>query len=386
MPYPMPSGVLFVIAEDGTHHVLAKTAGGNFVQIAAAETLTATATIISTATWRADVASQLGVTDDIPAGGSGVVTPVFRIGCPGTSKFIVLGQNFNTPAATYQITGIRYSIVSEGVTAIDGNYHYYQGGGGFLSGSHGGALGQVVIGSNVYFVAEFLFDGMQLVVLPINVSEVTLTADSWNQKRFELPGDMADPAWWTPVSRDPKNLATLFAHEDGTGILGYRTTFEGEAASTLFFTVVDSGGAYSGLDDISATFGIPFSDEGFDFAGLASINGDDWYTCPSINVLDDGRLEFMFLRGYSDHDGWIGVRRFICDPDLTNVETFSLAKIQITTVVGITLEAVHGYREDGDIIWMIREDAALTFKTTSVPLIVVIAPTGKRTDVNIEGM
>lgn len=365
LAYPCPTGMMFLIAEDGTHHVPARTGSGNFIDIACAETLTPAATSRTTAQIKADIGTELSVFDGVSFG-SELIESVMRIGGPGTSKIYSLSQNFNLVDNTYQILGIRYSVAEEGVLNIDGAVRYFTSTAGLLSGTYGGALGQAVIGNKIYFVGTVGSFGDDfdtcLVDLPLTGDEIDLTPDSWAAKRSNrLPGDMGGQDWWGDTSRDAKNWATVFEHDGGVGVAAYRTSFEGESPSKLFMTVVEAGGGNTGQNDVSSTFGIPFADEGLNFAGDASIHGDDQYTNPIVNVLGSGRLEWIFPRGYSDMDGWFGYRRVTTDSDLSNPTVFDLVQVDLSDVAGTTLEAVHAYREGGRLIWMIREDPALTF-------------------------
>lgn len=389
--YPCPTGMEFTIAEDSTHHVPARTGSDEFLQFCCAETLTDGSTVITNDDFRAVVAAQLGLVD----GGAPTQTigAGLKITAPGTEFFFIIGESEGASGGIYEPYWIRFVLVSEGVYRYDGKGHYQDGAlaYGFINGAGtSGCIGCATIGNYVYFVDGFgtAFTNFreELVRLPLAGDDIEVTFDSWASRRFSLPaGDMTSTTWWTTSSRDPKNHATVFPHANGIGVLAYRTTFEGETDSILYQTVVDPDtNTNDGQNDISATFGIPFADEYTDSTGSPSVFGDDAYTNPIVTVLEDGRLEWMFPRGYSDRDGMIGYRRFLTDADLGNVESFPLVQLQITNEVGITLEAVHYYLEGEDRIWMIREDSALTFRR--VPINITIARTARTSDVNIEGL
>lgn len=358
--FPFPNGVLFTIATDGGHHVLARVGVDPFVFISHAETLTDGASEVTTTTWRADVAAQLGEVDGV--GGAGVVTPLMRIGVPGTNKFIILGQNFDTPENLYQVLGIEYALNAAGDVDYAHKYHYYNDAGnfappGFLGGAFGGAVGQALIGTDVYFIADFLGGGggaMHLAWLPTDTDEVVPVSGSWDDKRFELPGDFAAVLWWNDVTGG----AGIFEHADGIGILAYLD-------ATLWHTVIGAGGSNTGQNDISSDFDIPWDDEGKNFVGTPTAFIDDLYTTPSINVLPDGRIELLFIRNYSDVDGMIGVRRFIVTNDLATIISLGFFQVDLTDIAGAGAESSYGYREGDDIIWMIKENAALDFRHTT---------------------
>lgn len=372
--YPFPSGVEFTVAADASLHVMAKGGfSGNFLEWAAADTLTEAGTVITNADFRADVAATLGIVD----GGSGaeIVAAHTKLSAFDTRWGIILGEDYDPVFGAYQVYGLRYSLDAEGVVSVNGAYRYYDSSTlGFLVFA---SYGQWVIGTDLYFIGSFgnSFFGFrsQLIILPLVGDDIVLTPDSWASKRYDLPGVMATQLWW--VTLRAQNMANVIPLPDGTCFIwSYRTIYEGEAASVLVGTILDpTGGApgsNSGYQDFSSLFGIPFADEGLNFAGAGpTVFTDDWYTNPSINFLADGRIEIFWCRGYSDMDGWIGVRRFVCNADFTGMTSLPLVQIDLSAIAGLTLQCVMAYRIDNsEVCFMIEEDAALTFKTVAMAI------------------
>lgn len=374
MAYPCPSGMEFTIAVDGTFHVLARTGADDFLVLSCADTLTYASTTIDFATFKADVTAELGLTD----GGSPTqfISADERVNVRGTPYVVILGDKERNAGGGYEVYNIIYRVLAEGSIEIAFVQHYLSNSAVLDFGGWGGGLGVLTArdGEYFYYLGAFTTGFLtQLVKIPID-DEIDLTANSFASKRWDLPaGDMTSTGWWATSSRDPKNHATLWEIEpDLIGILAYKTTHEGETEGTLWQTVIDTasiapGSGGTGKNDISATFNIPWADEGFDFDGNPSVAGDDKYTNPSINDLPNGQIEVIFGRGDSALPGRIGFRRFVCNRDLTGVTGGELVWVDIGSALGVTgTEAVHFERVGNFLIPMIRENPALTFGTIEV--------------------
>jgi len=378
--YPVPTGMLALIAEDGSTHVMVSRPFGDFCEIAHCESLTNAATVITNAQFRTDVAAQLGLVD----GGSGseIIAAKTKYAVPGTSFVWILGEFFNAAEGEYTIYGLRYSVVSPGVTRIDGklhnrNDHSYDGiigHGDALTSTWGGALGIAVDGTNAlcvdafgHFFANFR---VKLLSLPLVGDAVDLSPNSWHARLSAMPaGNMtAMNGWWDRGPSNAGNWASVVPLSTGTGVFNYQN-FHGSQPSEFIGTIITGVATNTGETDYASHFGMPFPDEGFDFAGNPSTSDFDFYNNPSINVLPDSRIEFVFMRRYSDREDWIGVRRIITHADLSNVDGAGLASFFFTTdLTAQGLEAGHAYRMGGDLLYMVREAKRLIFQQLATPI------------------
>jgi uncharacterized phage protein (TIGR02218 family) len=365
--------MLLNIAEDGTYHVMAKPAGGAFCQIASASTLTANATTVTEAEFRADVQDEFGLVDGDD--GSEIIAAACKIPVRGTPDFVILGQSRIDDGGTqYQLYGFVYRIASEGVRSIVARYHFYH------DADETGLLGGVVVGAekigdSLYFVANtgHFVAGFseKLIKLPLTGDHIDLTVGSWNDHLYDLPpGDMSATTWWPLSAGEMMGAATI--HEVSPGRISIMALRTEVSPTVLYQTIVNvNGGApgtNNGQNDISALFGIPYADEAFDFAGDPSAFGDDRYMNPSINVISDSLIEIFTPRGYSDEDGTIGYRRSIATPDFSTIRTEPLVQVHLSDDAGVTLRDIHAHRLDAaNVVFMIRENPALTFATVTIP-------------------
>jgi len=362
-------GHAFIIAVDGTHHVVGKIQSST-VRVGCAETNTVHY-IISQTDWRGHIAAQF-------AGFVGADFTFFHlITCPGTSKFIMLGQGANSFTGRQEVVGLRYVVNAAGNVAVDtnGKYNYWQG--DFpaitiMAGTSGMPLGQIVVGDYVYAALDYgsFFTGFaeQILKLPITADGIDVSVQgAWELTRTNLPGAMNTTSWGS--SRSATKALALFPHSSGgIGLLAYKTIYEGEAApSKLFYGVVDpvTQTTTVAYQDVSALFDIPWSDESTQFDGGAGNYADVYYS-PSVHVLAANRIELMFMRSNSDDTGYLRVRRYVMDDDLTNIQAVDILQFEMTTLSIASYEDSYGYREGGDIHWMIRSNYSFYFGTTAV--------------------
>lgn len=358
-----PSGECFIIAVDGTHHAIALHSGQ--VDVGCAETNSVIYTVLS-ADW------ETGLTDRY-----GVIGSEFEIahviGCPGTPDFIILGQGGNSQTGNEEVIGLRYRVNSAASVEIVGGYRYTHDDFPaitWLSGAQSSPVAQSVIGDRVYYVIDYgqFFTNFseQLTWLPLDADGIDLGANGWGNQRTTLPSSMGATSFWGVGARNYTKQAAIYEHASGIGVFAFHSISEGETEGTLYHTVVNpTAHTTTGMSDVSSSFGIPFADETLQIDGGAGGLADE-YQAPDINVLSDGRLELLFMRGDSDDNSFIRVRRYVMNNDLSGITALSTLTFDLTALSITTYEASFGYREGGVIHWMIKAADHFYFGSSSV--------------------
>lgn len=363
---PRENGLIFMVATDGTHHALAY--GGVFtndLELAEGESLSKHFTL-SENDFRADIAAEFPAIVPIDFLGR------YDISFPETPFFVCLEPLFDTVQGTYQMVGFRYRIDSAGVVAIDGKYHYnapttpVQ-----LNSGIAGSTSGIEINDFGYFTAQTgdFFGGLfqNVIRVPLTGDGIDPIGTTWAAQIQNMPGSASEVR-----ASSTFNGHAIWPTATGVGVFSYQCPGmpAGTTPTSLWHTIMLSGGGDTGVTNEAALFGIPFADAQLNFAGNPGTDEIDDYQSPSVSVLADGRIEFTFLRRYSDQDNWIGVRRFIAESDLSSVTSFPFFQFELTAddPVGTGEQLLYSYREGNDVCFMIFDFITYIFKTLNVPL------------------
>ncbi len=379
--------------QDGKHYVNANhgsaPGGVRTTYLGCIETLNPYSHILDEAEFIADANALLGT----PPVGAGNWYACESVTIPGTDKLLCLGgcDSANVLAIAKQVIWLWYEIVDESTLTLVGggrrvcgqaqNGWYQRGAVGDEIGNPGGwpisgvsnvidssvFLAMVTGGANVFNPASTSLNNF-IVKIPVNTgADVDVTAASWDAHLTLLPYSAGtDPLnGFFSLNDDPGSSthrfntqrASIYDYGDSThiGFLAYIGTYEGiangNAGATLYHTKVNYvAQTTDGVNDVSSTFGIPWSDLQVDFFGAASGEPVDDYYSPTVIGLD-----LFFARAYSNSaaKSFGKYRQFTLpgDGDIANVvEGQSLAATFFpdeVSALSATPRGMHLFSEDG---------------------------------------
>jgi len=273
---------------------------------------------ISNTDWRNSLAG-------LAMGLSGTFTPHTVIPAPGTPYFYITG----TKAGAGEFVGVLYKINSPVSVTVVGGFAF-----GIGTGSqHPHRCNSAnVIDGKLYAFLESGFGNPSFTLetwlyeLPLDeTTTVDLTPFAIYEHGWRLSehGSHSHYSWHSTNSFNGAAGHSHFAiipDGDLIGIVRYVAEPEGAG---IFYLTVDFAAALPGdgsprtideadIQDISADFGFPFADAGLNFAGAPAPDYTNDYT-PSVAILGDGRIEFLFTRGFTDTNHMVRIRRFLWD-------------------------------------------------------------------------
>lgn len=343
-----PSGLPFCIGLDGKHYLArCSTSDGDITSLACAET-NAIGWTKSTADWRTDFGT-LGYSP------TGTFYPSMCWAAPGTPYFYIVGWSYfydNTLGRSLAV-GVRYKIADTTTATVDGAGFCYSCSGTSLLRTPdvgGFQYAMNLIGANLYVVCRYSFASGNVFLTKIALAGGSnLASGSWESLSCAMTGGLG--VYNSSSSRLYTNRSSIIQDPAGIGVFFYGTTVDGLGYSNakLLYTVVNPTTMTAGSQaDRSAEFGIPFADDGLNFAGASSGNSRDQYTCPSVT--GSAGNELIFGRTYSDARQTIGMRRFSQDISTGVVTSLGASSFQGTTsVFGAPLDQVQFYRETGQL-------------------------------------
>lgn len=358
---PCPSGAELLIGLDGKRYYDCSFSSGLYFQLGCGETNDVPITITQDQ-WRTHCADW-GLS-------SGTYYSTALITAPGTEFFFILG--WTTIGAVGENVWIRYYIDETGTAVPDGvgqyrNDDYHIGLAYFASGF---LFACEVIDGAAYAVAWL--GSLQLVGpdpppqyhliqrLPLEGDEVDLSANSWLDK-------IGDPIFSasffnTLSSRGYTNRCSILKHPDGVQVLAYIGLMEladnisGLTESGLISTVCRPDGSNTGMEDVSAAWGVPFDDVGKHLDdGSASVSGYDDYSSPVMASISGNFAEVIFARRDTGSN-LVRLRQFIVNVSTGEIIPTAVADFEfVYSPVASSRDITMARRQDGDMHVMVSD-------------------------------
>jgi len=354
----LPDGVWSLIGEDGKHYIVNGNHPSDSLEVGCAETNTVIGTI-SDATWQADVGL-------LPSA-SGVYRSRTVVPAKGTQYVLIIGSGTVGDANENDVAGIFYKVDAAGdlvkshgflySAEASGNYNLSQ------SGNAGHCAGSIVIGDRLYFTITCRdtepvgIDQIRFVLahVPLTVEDIDLSPGTWTALCTNLPFGNGFAGAMIGGGRRYGNFTTLMDVGEGVvRVLSYvgQDEYDNGGGVPVIAALGGPGVLGTQVDtvahdnigsvDLSALFGVPFSDTMLKFDETASSNIGDDYTSPSL--VSSTRL--VFGRPFSDNIDTVRLREF----RMTGMSTVVALTVgdhtgfTITSVAG-RLETVFVYRE-----------------------------------------
>lgn len=368
----MPAGLLAMIGEDAKRYVIANPSGEAPIQVDCIETLTTVFTKTE-AQWRTDLAG-------LSLGFTGTAFLGTEWGVPGTKYFFAVG--YVEKVGYDEIVGVRYKIVDTSTLTVDGGFRYSARGyiGTFRLSP--GCNGAAHIDSKCYAVCNTggnLFDyantfKAHLIELELTGTQINAASESWDGQITELPWEWGflrannERSYWDRACLIEVDAGIRIdcyigkTEVDGNGG-GLSPTIAALSAPAMLSTVVNPAThTHTGSNNVSASYGIPFSDTGLTYAGGAGTGRDD-YTSPF--QCSDGKIRMA--RGFSDlRNG--RVREFSINATTGAITVGAVTDWELRNsaiALDQAREFIQVFKDGSDILWMLQADEYYAFGTVT---------------------
>jgi hypothetical protein len=385
-PTNYPTGEVVLIGADGQHYQIGQTSTGvtgypyRVGWVEANGGFGGPLSIIkniSAAQWRADLAS-LGM------GQTGTFSEQHPIPLKGTKYFAIAGNNPNwTP--DFQWAWVYYAVNSPTDVQIVGGVLLVGQGSRVPNGY---SVGSNVLNGNVYLFVEsgygnpaFTFETWLFQIPFAEGTLVDLTANSTflYGTRIGIYGANHQFSWNSVqgfVDSNGTTHVSIIPVGTNIGLIRYISQ---PAASAVWYLEVDPNAAQPGggiprtinpadITNLSASFGAPFADAGFNFANVFTGTAADDYTGPSVYVLSDGSSELTFCRSFSDDEHRVRLRRFLMNGPGSVTSLGVTDFVHNADTFFATPEIVQSFREGSDLVVGLRDVFRVIYGSVSVPL------------------
>ncbi len=356
-----PNGLAFNIGDDTKHYLVVYQAAA--IKLGSAED-NSYVTIKSEAQWQTDVAS-------LSFGPTGTFHLSMAWPAIGLNRFCAVGYSLNTEnsAGIHLAVGVWYTITNNTTVAVSGGFCYQATNSYVISNIPNIKTWQfasAVIGTSYYTInwmggSAFGTGNQFLSKVALTGTVVDLSTDAWVGKNCAMPFGQA--RYTSSGSRRYINRSSIISDPAGIGVFFYATPQDGVgyAQSKLLYCVVNPStmSLASGQADRSSEFGIPFTDDGKNLAGVAG-QATDQYCCPSITGTTGN--EIIFGRSYSDSRKIIGMRRFTQDLSTGVVTSLGASTFEGTAdVFAAAMDQVQFQRETGILNTVMDNQAVFHF-------------------------
>lgn len=353
----LPTGMCWLVGEDGNHYTIAS--AGNIWTIGCAETNSLVLTIDQTR-WRTDLASLL-------MGTSGTYNIGNHVIATGTQYFGIMG--YQHAGGVGDMVCVYYRMVNATTATIVGGFFYKSAlvnpdGINTLSFPVMGT--STLLGNKIYAAARVTGDHILgnfitpvLMELPDpTATTVDTSPGSWGTLLTQLPWTLSPSS-----SRQYGGLAAIIPNPaGGIRVYSYFGAAEIAAAGGTLYGLTTPGmlrticaaGSNDGITDVSADFGMPFADVGYNFNGTFTGNGRNDYTTPQIGI--DG-TSITFARTYVDSTKQTLIRRFSQDAITGNISAIDTVATPFTSAATAgTPEWVQAYFDGSSALILAGRD------------------------------